>query len=214
VSAAREEVLTRIRGALGPDPTPPDVPRDYRTTGEQEPGSPALVAQLVDRLEDYKAAVISVGDDGPTSDTAIGQAVADTLADREIGQAITPAGTPYEWTSWLADVIVDDGTLDARALDRIPAVVTGAVVAVAETGTIALDGSPLCGRRAITLVPDVHVCVVRAADVVQTVPEALRRLDPARPLTFVSGPSATSDIELTRVEGVHGPRTLVVVLVG
>jgi len=211
VVTAREEVLARIRGALGNDPVAPEVPRAYRREGEYAAGAPELVLQLVDRLEDYRATVVRIGaEDGDS----IGRAVADALATLEIGQAVTAVGTPREWTAWLADVIVDDGQLDARSLDRIPAVVTGSVVAISETGTIVLDGGPLCGRRAITLVPDVHVCVVRATDVVQTVHEGLRRLDPITPLTFISGPSATSDIELDRVEGVHGPRTLIVVLAG
>jgi L-lactate dehydrogenase complex protein LldG len=207
---AREEVLARIRSALGPDPTSPPVPRTYRHHGEHAPGSPELVLQLIDRLEDYKATVIRTG----TDDDTIGRAVADTLTTRNIGQAVTPKGTPQQWTAWLADVIVDNGTLDARALDRIPAVITGSVVTIAETGTIILDGGPLCGRRTITLVPDTHICIVRAHDIVQTVPEGLHRLNPQRPLTFISGPSATSDIELNRVEGVHGPRTLIVVVAG
>jgi L-lactate dehydrogenase complex protein LldG len=211
VTSGREEVLARIRGALGPDPQAPPVPHDYRRRGDHDPGAPQLVTMLVDRLEDYRATVLRVPDD---TDAGIGKAIAEALAAAGISQAITPPGAPSEWTAGLADVLVDDGSLDARALDTIPAVVTGSVVAVAETGTIVLDGSPGCGRRAITLVPDLHVCVVRGADVVQTVPEALERLDPTRPLTFVSGPSATSDIELTRVEGVHGPRTLVVILAG
>ncbi len=210
MTSARDEVLARIRGALGDAASSPDVPRAYRTAGQHASGAAELVDQLADRLEDYKATVIRVGAD----DAAIGVAVADSLAARGIARAITPPGTPPAWVGGLADVIVDDGTLSAPALDEVPAVVTGSVVAVSETGTLVLDGGPLCGRRAITLVPDTHVCVVRTEDVVQTVPEALRRVDPRRPLTFVSGPSATSDIELTRVEGVHGPRTLVVVLAG
>jgi L-lactate dehydrogenase complex protein LldG len=219
--SARDQVLARIRGALGDSPTAPEVPRDYRQAGRYSAGSPELVAQLIDRLQDYRATVVRVGADSHpdgTVDHAIGRAIAEVLAPRDIGRAITAPGAPREWGSRLAevliDVLADDGSLDARELDRVPAVVTGSVVAIAETGTIALDGGPLCGRRAITLVPDTHVCVVRADDIVETVPEGLARLDPTRPLTLVSGPSATSDIELSRVEGVHGPRTLVVIVAG
>ena len=127
------------------------------------------------------------------------------------GRTVVPPGLPAEWLP--PNATVDDGSLTAADLDAHAAVLTACAAAAAETGTIVLDGSPDQGRRAISLVPDRHVCVVRADQVVQTVPELLRRLRPDRPLTFVSGPSATSDIELHRVEGVHGPRTLVVVLV-
>jgi L-lactate dehydrogenase complex protein LldG len=110
-------------------------------------------------------------------------------------------------------VVVDDGQLSAAELDTVDGVITLAAVAIAETGTVVLDGSRGQGRRAITLVPDYHLCIVRAGQVVETVPEAVARLRPQRPLTWISGPSATSDIELSRVEGVHGPRTLEVLLV-
>ena len=129
------------------------------------------------------------------------------------GRVVVPAALPAEWTSG-RDVLRDDAaSTTTQELDAVDGVVTACAVAVAETGTFVLDAGPDQGRRAISLVPDLHVCVVRADQVVQTVPEALRRLDPRRPLTWVSGPSATSDIELNRVEGVHGPRTLEVVLV-
>ena len=131
------------------------------------------------------------------------------LFSREAKRVVTPADLP----GWVSEGRHDDhGALRAEDLDQMDGVVTGCAVAIAETGTIVLDGSTLSGRRAITLVPDLHVCVVHADQVVGSVPEALARLDPTRPLTFVSGPSATSDIELTRVEGVHGPRTFHVIL--
>lgn len=206
---ARAEVLARIRGALGGGAAAPQVSRSYRTTGAFAPGSPELVTQLTERLQDYRATVIRVD-----SEALVGQAVADVLASRTVDLAIVPPGLPPAWTAHLPRVTTDDGSATARDLDQVPAVITGSVLAIAETGTIALDGSPRCGRRAITLVPDTHVCVVSARDIVETVPEGLARLDPTRPLTLISGPSATSDIELSRVEGVHGPRTLIVLIVG
>ena len=208
--SARDEMLARIRRARGDAAEGTPVPRSYRVGGEHAPGSDAVVAQLVDRLEDYRATVVRAGGD----DVAIGAAVAAALAERGIHEVLHAPGVPDAWVRGVHVARSDDGTASARDLDAVPAVVTGSVAAVSETGTIALDGGPLCGRRALSLVPDTHVCVVRVQDVVQTVPEGLGRLDPTRPTTLISGPSATSDIELSRVEGVHGPRTLVVVLAG
>ncbi|MGO1317968.1 MAG: LutC/YkgG family protein [Cellulomonadaceae bacterium] len=211
---AREEVLARIRAALGTG-AGADAPitRTYRETGEHAAGSDAVVATLVDRLVDYKAIVHQVGS---------GEEVAATLGELlgSAGSIVVPDGLEEAWLGELGSVtIVRDSRTDARShdeLDHVDGVVTAARVAIAETGTIVLDGEPDQGRRAITLVPDLHVCVLRAEQVVQTVPEAVRLLGahPDRPQTWISGPSATSDIELSRVEGVHGPRTLHVVVVG
>ena len=212
MSTSREEVLRRVRDALGTPPgdqaPPAPVARDYRTCGDHGAGSPALIDLLVGRLQDYKATVIRCAGD----DDAIGAAVGQALRSAGAQSAVVPAGLAPAWSTGAPGVVIDTSELTAAALDKIHAVVTGAAVAIAETGTIVLDSGPTCGRRIITLVPDIHVCVVHVADVVESVPEGLALLDPARPITFISGPSATSDIELSRVEGVHGPRTLIVVL--
>jgi L-lactate dehydrogenase complex protein LldG len=199
--SAREEVLGRIRRALGDrPPAEVDVPRGYRTHGDLDRA--AMLDLLVDRLVDYRATVRRA-----TADQLVAT-VAGALAERGARRVVVPPGLPWA----LPGAVADDGRTAAE-LDDLDGVVTACAVAIAETGTIVLDASPDQGRRAITLVPDYHLCVVRAGQVVQTVPEAIARLDPTRPLTWISGPSATSDIELHRVEGVHGPRTLEVVLV-
>jgi L-lactate dehydrogenase complex protein LldG len=205
--SAREEVLARIRAAnAAARPTPGEVPRGYHRAGDHPSGAPELVELLRDRLVDYRATVLdATPDDVPT-------VVAAALADHP-GPVLVPTGLPDGWCPEGVPDPVDNGGFSPAELDRFAAVVTGCAAACAVTGTIALDGSPDQGRRALTLVPDVHVCVVRADQVVQTVPELIGALTPDRPLTFISGPSATSDIELERVEGVHGPRTLIVVLV-
>ena len=198
--SAREEVLARIRRALADRPAPPEVPRAYRRSGDLDES--ARLDLLTDRLVDYKAAVRRCSAD------QLVETLTEALSARGAARVVVPPGLAWD----LPGAVPDDG-LSAADIDRLDGVVTACAVAVAETGTIVLDSSPDQGRRVITLVPDYHLCVVRADQVVQTVPEAVARLDPDRPLTWISGPSATSDIELNRVEGVHGPRTLEVVLV-
>ncbi len=203
---ARDDVLARVRAARGATPVV-EPARDYRTGGEHTPGSDAALDLLEDRLRDYRATVRR------TVPSGLRQAVLDALEAAGVDDGapvLLPPGLPREWAPAGRP---DDGNLTAAELDGFAAVATACRAACAETGTIVLDGEPDQGRRALTLVPDVHVCVVRADQVVGTVPELLARLDPTRPTTLVSGPSATSDIELDRVEGVHGPRTLSVVLV-
>lgn len=196
MTTARDEILARIRAV---DRTPPPaVVRSYRGTGSLSPD--ARVELFAERVADYRAEVRVVRD------------VAGAVASICTGRVGIPPGLPPAWRPATADLVEDDG-LSAHDLDALDGVVTGCTVAVAETGTIVLSGGVTEGRRALSLVPDLHVCVVRAKQIVELVPEALAAVDPHRPLTFISGPSATSDIELSRVEGVHGPRTLVVLIV-
>ncbi|MGP4003430.1 LutC/YkgG family protein [Streptomyces sp. 8N706] len=211
--SGREEILSRIRRALTDVPDserPEDVPvaRRYMRGGTPAPGSAEAIAMLAERLSDYGASV-RLED---YEDTA--PAVAGALTARGARRVVIPPGLPEEWCARPSglDVLHDEPPLSVGELDVADAVVTTAATAIASTGTLVLDGGRGQGRRALTLVPDYHLCVVRAEQIVASVPEALDRLDPARPLTLISGPSATSDIELDRVEGVHGPRTLEVII--
>lgn len=209
---SRDEVLGRIRAATA-SAHADDVPRAYRLSGDLDD---AVRYDLFEqRVRDYKAEVLRC----PPDEIATGLAQLAQLAQRvqrarRVARVVVPPGLDRAWTSALpAEIVVDtqEAPLAVRALDEIGVVITASALAIAETGTIVLDSSPDQGRRAISLVPDIHLCVVTR--VVQTVPEGIESLDPRRPLTFISGPSATSDIELDRVEGVHGPRTLKVLLV-
>ncbi|GMA24409.1 hypothetical protein GCM10025864_21680 [Luteimicrobium album] len=213
----------------GPAPAPDDgapvgeaeVPRAYRASGELVAGGAEVVALLEDRLVDYKATVHHVGGDGDAGIArVVGEIVAAARSDASDGAAlVVPDGLDPAWLATLPEglTVRTDSRgepLSPAELDGSLGVVTACRVAIAETGTIVLDGEPDQGRRAVSLVPDLHVCVVRAEQVVQLVPEAVRLLaaHPERPQTWISGPSATSDIELERVEGVHGPRRLHVIL--
>ncbi|MGW7661804.1 LutC/YkgG family protein [Streptomyces sp. NPDC054756] len=212
--SSRERILGRVRRALADvpkDDTPYEraVVRDYlREHGERT--VERTVDLLAENLADYRA-VVHRADEKELPDL-----VRRLLDARGARRVLVPAGLPPEWLPADGPERVEDRAESTpQELDRVDSVVTGCAVAVAETGTIVLDGSPDQGRRRITLVPDHHICVVRVPEqVVSSVPQALERLDPARPLTWISGPSATSDIELDRVEGVHGPRTLEVILLG
>ncbi|MEU3658824.1 LUD domain-containing protein [Streptomyces sp. NPDC032940] len=203
---ARDTVLGRVRDALSLSGAPEvTVPRTYRT-GRTLPDEERL-ALFVDRLVDYKAHV------HPCTAGRTAAVVAEVLRERGARTVGVPAGLDPAWLSaYDGEVREDSADVPAPALDALDAVVTGSAVSCAETGTIFLDGSPGQGRRALSLVPDVHVCVVDLSSVTAGVPEAVARLVPERPTTLISGPSATSDIELERVEGVHGPRTLDVVI--
>ena len=203
--SAKDAVMGRIRAALGEGPPAVQIPRDYERA--LPPGTDIL-GLFVERVSDYRATVHR------TTAPGLPDTIASVLAARGASRIVAPAGLPGTWLEKSgAEVSVDDPPLSYPDLDGLAGVVTACAIAVAETGTIVLDAGPDQGRRAISLLPDLHVCVVTAGQVVGTVPEALARLDPTRPQTWISGPSATSDIELQRVEGVHGPRTLDVILV-
>jgi L-lactate dehydrogenase complex protein LldG len=202
---ARTDMLARIRGALADRPKAAPVPRDY----QRDRPLGGLVELAAERIADYKATVHRV--------TAAGlvELITARLAEQGARRMIAPPGLPEQWRvngiTWLTDTA--DAPLSVTDLDGADGVLTGAALAIAETGTIVLDAGPDQGRRALTLVPDYHLCVLRSDQVVGTVPAAITALTADRPVTFISGPSATSDIEFNRVEGVHGPRTLDVLIV-
>jgi L-lactate dehydrogenase complex protein LldG len=197
--STRDVVLGRVRDALtSADRAPVHVTRGYRAVGDAMT-SEQVVDLFVERVEDYRARVVRCAPD------EVEAVVAEAVAGRRV---VVPEGLRWR----VAHALSDEGQ-SAAELDAIDGAVTGAVLGIAVTGTLVLDHGPGQGRRALSLVPDLHVCVVAASAVVAGVPQAVERLDPTRPQTWISGPSATSDIELDRVEGVHGPRTLVVVVV-
>jgi L-lactate dehydrogenase complex protein LldG len=229
VNAAREDILDRIRGAVrvgaaGRVATPAAVdaayaalPRGYRRSHHDAAGTD-IVGLFAERAADYRAVVERV------SEAELPAAIARVLAD--VATFVVPDGLPGEWLADVDDgepaagdpaggrIVNDDPPRSARELDTVAGVITGCAVAIAETGTIVLDHGPGQGRRALTLVPDFHLVVVLADQVAADLPDAMARLDPARPHTLISGPSATSDIELIRVEGVHGPRNLHILIAG
>ena len=214
---ARDDILGRVRSALGHAPralpaTSDDVVAGATETSDATPPEAAvrlddLVGLFVERVEDYRAVVVRC------RPADVAAAIRDGLGDAR--RVLVPAGFPDGWLGALDDRVerVVDTDLTAYELDAVDAVVTTATLGIAVTGTIVLDHGPGQGRRALTLVPDRHVCVVTSDQVVADVPDGVRALDPLRPLTWVSGPSATSDIELDRVEGVHGPRNLHVLVI-
>jgi L-lactate dehydrogenase complex protein LldG len=201
---AREEILSRVRSAQVSAPDHP-IRRGY--AHKVEPADP--VGLFVERVEDYKATVIRTNPEG------VAAAVAESLLGAR--RVVVPVGFTPEWLPDGIDIVHDEPALSSDELNGVDAVLTTATVGIAVTGTIVLDHTQGQGRRALTLVPDLHVCVLTQDQIVGDVPEAVARLSTSvaagRPLTWVSGPSATVDIELIRVHGVHGPRTLRLVLV-
>jgi L-lactate dehydrogenase complex protein LldG len=203
VSTAKEDILARVRTALGPSPGAPEIPRGYRQAGTLP--HEGVVDLFCERVAEYRATVHRV----PAAEAS--EVVRSILAGAaRIG---VPAGFPD-----LGLAVIADDELSIAELDTLDAVITGSALAIADTGTIVLDSGPSSGNRALTLIPDHHVCIVEARTIVPSVPDAVARLAEAaaegRPITFISGPSATSDIELDRVEGVHGPRRLDVLVAG
>jgi L-lactate dehydrogenase complex protein LldG len=212
-SLAKAEILRRIRAAKGgtsdavaAETAWGQLSRNYRRQAALEPE--AVLELLEDRLRDYDAHVVRAGS------ANVADAVAQMLVSRGKRRMVVPAGVAPEWLPAGVEFVVDEG-MTAAELDGFDGVMTGSKVAIAETGTVILQRAAGQGRRAVTLVPDYHLCLVRAADVVETVPEAMDRLRAKAelPITFFSGPSATADIEMTRIKGVHGPRHLDVIVI-
>jgi L-lactate dehydrogenase complex protein LldG len=212
-NSARSEVLRRIREAKGGVASADaaqagwsSIERRYRR--EATRSREVILELLVDRLQDYDARVVRA------VHADVRAAAARMLGERNVRRMVIPPGVAAEWLPGGVEFVVDEG-LAAVELDAVDGVMTGATLAIAETGTVVLQNVAGQGRREVTLVPDYHLCVVRVEDVVETVPEAMARLQTTAGLatTFVSGPSATADIEMTRIKGVHGPRFLDVILV-
>ena len=213
---AKEEILGRVRKALKDVPAS-EKPEDLHVEWQygQPLGTKDVLADLVEKVEDYGATVVQVQEAG------VQDALLEALRKVESKDVVLPAGLPQQWsdavTSSDVRVHTDEPQLSHEKLNEVDTVITTCAVAMADSGTIALDHGPGQGRRALSLLPDKHVCVVRADQVVSDVPEGVARLrdavDDRRPVTWISGGSATSDIELSRVEGVHGPRTLYVILI-
>lgn len=204
---ARAEVLARIRAALGAGASAPaEIPRGYRSGTDRD--IQALISLLTERLHDYGTSVRRCGTYG------VARSVREALAGRGARRVVLPPGLSLDGAAPDGVTFLADDGLSPGLLDAADGVVTTAALAIAETGTIILDGGPGQGRRALSLVPDYHLCILHASQIVGIVPQALGRLEPGRPCTWISGPSATSDIELDRVQGVHGPRTFEVILAG
>jgi L-lactate dehydrogenase complex protein LldG len=214
-SSPRDAILARIDTALGPSrgnaPAEWDsLSRDY--IRQDFLTGPAVVDLFEHRILDYGARVFRC------NPSEIQDTIAKVLADRRATRMLIPAGIPMEWLP-IGQTFTEDGNLSHARLDGFDGVLTTATAAIAATGSIVLQhgegqgGQGGQGRRALTLIPDYHLCIVRTDQIVETVPTAFARLDPAKPTTFISGPSATADIEMTRIKGVHGPRFMDVVLV-
>lgn len=211
MSDAKAEILNRIRTSLSDHPQPAEPVRNYRKVTEKT--EEEILEILIDRLVDYKASVYQ------ETEETIAARIGELLG--KSSRYVVPTGLKNEWLpedTAARSRVVDSGNakksgaLGVRELDAVDAVVTSSTVSCAETGTIFLNSNEDEGRRAITLVPDHHICVVPAETIVELIPESIKRVDFSRPVTMISGPSATSDIELIRVEGVHGPRTLDVII--
>jgi L-lactate dehydrogenase complex protein LldG len=206
MSSAKDTILGRIRAALRSTPDVGPVPRDYSHHSDAD--RVLIQAEFIAKVRDYQAMVEEVAED------ELSGAILAICRERGVQRLAAPADVPAAWLPSQVEVVPDAPPLTSEALELCDGVLTSCALAIAQTGTLVLDGGARQGRRVLSLLPDLHLCVVMADQILATVPEALARLSthPERPITFISGPSATSDIELSRVEGVHGPRKLVVLI--
>jgi L-lactate dehydrogenase complex protein LldG len=208
--SSRERILRRIRAAnerAGAQSQP--IPREYQRAGDCS--ADQTLALFEERVREYDARVF------PVRRAEIAVRAAEILSEAGRRRIAVPAGLPTEWCpsgiEWVTDGAGDNSALSYESLDSVDGAMTGAALAIAVSGSIVLQHGPAEGRRVLTLLPDYHLCILQASDVVETLPEGFARLDPLRPTTFISGPSATADIEMVRIKGVHGPRSLDVLLV-